>query len=173
MAFQDISKNMETALNEMSNRAFQNAGRILSENKSSAREELQKITSDDMQSIINKLENNESLTDDNISMIKLWIVGDAEEYAKVENNFSDWIEEFKRLEAIIKNYENKDIPKKDLFKFHGILEDATRLSYDIANFLEEKERINKFDTAISDGIDKDERDILVRILKGKLQSTSY
>lgn len=42
--------------------------------------------------------------------------------------------------------------------------------FNIANYLESKERIRKFESAVGDGIDENERDILMNILIGKLQS---
>jgi hypothetical protein len=121
------------------------------------------------------LQNDKQLVAEELELIKLWIIGDAESYIKMENNFQDWIEEFKRLEMVLIQYENKDCSIPDLFEIHGILEDAIRISYDIANYLEKKERIEKFLPKLSDTntlSDKD-RDILVSVLTGKLKSPDY
>ena len=87
----------------------------------------------------------------------------------MENNFQDWLQEFKRLETVLKEYDNKECSPNDLFKLHGILQDAIRISYDIANFLDNKERITKFEKAASD-VSNIDTDVLVRILTAKLQS---
>lgn len=172
MRLEKISVVMENALTRMSEGSFQQAGSILSEYKNNIREELQKKTSSEIQKINEKLNNNSQLTIEDLEMIRVWIVGDADSYTKMENNFQDWLEEFKRLEKVLQNYENKECTKNDLFKLIGILEDAIRVNYDIANFLEKQERIRKFENATKDNIDLN-REMLIKILESKLQSPDY
>jgi hypothetical protein len=169
MRLQGINKIMENALVNMSNDAFQQVGSVLSNNKNDMREAIQKETSTEMRNIIDNLKNNMAISTKEFELIKLWIVGDAESYTKMENNFQDWLQEFKRLETVLKEYDNKECSRNDLFKLHGILQDAIRISYDIANFLDHKERITKFEKAASDVSNLD-TDVLVRILTAKLQS---
>ena len=164
----NVTKVMANAKEAMSDDAFQKAASALSNAKKMVREEAQKKTSAEIEKIINKLQSNERMSTDEIGLIKAWIVGDAIGYTKMENNLQDWISEYDRLQNSLASYENKDCSSEELLKLHGILEDATRVSYDIANFLEKKDRIDKFESAAEDGLDKDERDILVKILIGKL-----
>ncbi|MEX1298037.1 MAG: hypothetical protein AB1Z81_03455, partial [Desulfotignum sp.] len=154
----------------MTEGAFQQAGSVLSQAKNMAREEAQKKSSPEIKKILNKLQSDEQISAEEIALIKAWIVGDASEYTKMENNFQDWVSEYERLQKSLASYENKDCSFKELLMLHGILEDATRVSYDIANFLENKERIRKFESAVGDGIDAREREILANVLIGKLQS---
>ena len=164
---------MKNALNSMTDDAFQGVASALSESKRVAREQLQKETSSRMKLIINKLADNKQISVDEIALVELWIIGDAESYAGEENNFNDWIEEYKRLITILLNYEKKTLGLEDLSKLSGLLEDALRVSFDIANFLEKKSRMNNFKLAVSDGLDKEERDTLVDVLKDKLRSPDY
>lgn len=166
----DVTKKMANAKETMSEGAFQQAGSALSQAKNIVREEAQKKTSPEIKEILKKLKSDEHLSAGDIVLIKAWIVGDAAGYTKMENNFQDWISEYERLCKSLTIYENKDCSFEELMTLHGILEDATRVSYDIANFLENKERIRKFEAAVGDGIDKGERDALINILIGKLQS---
>jgi hypothetical protein len=166
----DVTKTMANATEAMSEGAFQQAGSLLSQAKNSVREEAQKKSSPEIKKILKKLQTNEQISAGEVALIKAWIVGDAAEYTKMENNFQDWMSEYERLQKSIAGYENKDCSFEELLTLHGILEDATRISYDIANFLENKERIRKFESAVGDGIDEHERDVLVNILIGKLQS---
>lgn len=169
----NVTKTMANARSVLSDGAFQQAGSALSEAKNIVREEVQQKTSSELKKIIDKLQSSNPMTTEEITLIKAWIVGDAIGYTKMENNFQDWLSEYERLEKSLASYENKDCSPEDLLKLHGILEDTTRVSYDIANFLEKKDRINKFESAVADGLDKDERDILVKVLTGKLQSKNY
>jgi hypothetical protein len=166
----DVTKTMANAEQTMTEGAFQQAGSVLSQAKNFVREEAQKKSSPEIKRILKKLQSDEQLSAGEIGLIKAWIVGDAAGYTKMENNFQDWISEYERLRKSIDAYENKDCSFDELLTLHGILEDATRVSYDIANFLENKERIRKFESAVGDGIDAREREILVNVLIGKLES---
>jgi len=166
----DVTKTMANATEAMSEGAFQQAGSVLSQAKNSVREEAQRKSSPEIKKILKKLQSDEQLSAGEIALVKAWIVGDAAEYTKMENNFQDWISEYDRLRKSLAAYENRDCSHEDLLTLHGILQDATRVSYDIANYLESKERIRKFESAVGDGIDENERDILINILIGKLQS---
>ncbi|MFQ5963461.1 MAG: hypothetical protein ACE5KZ_04165 [Candidatus Scalinduaceae bacterium] len=168
-----VTKTMANARNSMSEGAFQQAGSALSAAKNIVREEMQKETSSRIEETINKLQSNRQIAAEEIALIKAWIVGDAEGYIKMENNFQDWGNEYERLEKLLKNYENKVCTAEDLLKLHGTLEDAVRVNHDIINFLEKQDRIKKFESAIADGLDKNERDTLVKVLMRKLQSPDY
>ena len=172
MNFQ-VSKIMLNALSNMSEGVFQGAAVALSENKKAAKEEFQKETSLKIKEIINKLSNNSQISLEDIALIKLWIIGDAQSYTEGENNLNDWIQEYKRLADILVTYENRNCSAEDLFKLSGLLEDAVRVSYDIANFLEKKDRVSKFQLTVSEGLDREAKKILVNVLTGKLISGEY
>ena len=169
----NVTEVMAKAKEVLSDEAFQKAGSALSEAKNIVREEAQKRTLAEIKEIIDKLQSNKRPSTEEVALIKAWIVGDAIGYSKMENNFQDWLSEYERLRKSLASYENTDCSSEELFNLHGILEDAIRVSYDIAYFLEKKERINKFESAIGDGLDENERDFLVKILIGKLQSPDY
>ena len=161
---------MADAQESMTDGAFQRAGSVLNKCKNIVREEFQRETSAQIKAVIRKLSGQEPISDQDMGLIKLWIVGDAEGYTKMENDFQDWLDEYERLRTTLNDYENKECTAEDLLKRHGILQDATRVNYDIANFLEQKDRIQKFDSATTGSLDKDGREFLARILSDKLNS---
>ncbi len=161
---------MADAQESMTDGAFQRAGSVLNKCKNIVREEFQSATSPQIKEIISKLSDQEPISDQDMDLIKLWIVGDAESYTKMENDFQGWLDEYERLRTALNDYENKECTAEDLLKRHGILQDATRVNYDIANFLEQKDRIQKFESAITGSLDKDGRAFLARILSDKLNS---
>lgn len=175
MYLEDIIKNMEDVRAKMSASAFQQLETVLNESINNIREEIQGITSEQIEKIIKKLKDNKSITVDEQAVIELWIIGDAESYTKMENNFQDWLEELKRLEVVLKDYKLKEHTLNDLFKLHGIFEDAIRLTVDITNFLDNEERINRFKTAIKSisNLEKKDRNMLINILSEKLLSPNY
>lgn len=133
------------------------------------REEIQAATSGKIQAIIRKLESREKLDSEEKELVKTWIVGDAQSHVAVENNFNDWVEEFQRLQAAISRYENREISEMDWFGLHGMVQDAMRVAADIADFLEKKERIQRFEEA-SREIDEGGADVLLMMLTAKLGS---
>jgi hypothetical protein len=157
-------------MNTMTGDAFQQAGNALSTAKNRVREELQEKTSTEMKLIISKLQSSDAMAPQDIDLIKIWIVGDAMGYEKMENNFQDWIAEYKRLETALAQYEIKECSPEELMEFHGILEDATRLSYDLSNYLEKHDRVKKFQAAVAHGIDDKGRNLLLNMLSAKLNS---
>jgi hypothetical protein len=164
---------MDGARNAMTESAFQQVGSVLSEAKNCVREESQRKSSFDVKMLIDKLEAGEPLSPTDLATVRAWVVGDAESYTKMENNFQDWLAEYDRLEQAMADYANKDCSPDDLLKLEAILEDAVRTSYDIANFLEKQERVKKFDAALADQLDESERAVLVDVLRNKLDSSRY
>ena len=169
----DVANTMADATATMSDGAFHQAGSVLSLAKNIVREDIQKKTASDIQRIISKLRSDERLSFEEISLVKTWIIGDAIGYTKMENNFEEWISEYKRLQHSLADYEKKECSSEDLLILSGLLEDAIRITYDITNYLEKKDRIQKFDSAARDGIDKKERETLANALTRKLQSSTY
>ncbi len=165
----DLSKIMKEAQENMLSEDFKRTGQVLSDIKSATREQIQKITSGEIKNIIQKLKQDGDLTKEELNIVRLWIVGDADTYTKMENNFPDWLNEFKRLEGVLGKYENKQLSRDELFRLQGILEDALRVAYDIGNFLEKRQRVKKFEEAAKDAASLD-REVLVKILKAKLDS---
>ncbi|MDD5194214.1 MAG: hypothetical protein PHQ96_00885 [Candidatus Omnitrophica bacterium] len=165
----NILKSMKKAQTSMSSEDFMLAAGMLSESKDEAREQAQNITSEKIKVALSKLKKNAVLSADDTHYLRLWIVGDAEGYTCMENSFQDWLLEFKQLVEVLSGYENKQLTLEDLFKVHGIIEDALRVSADIGNYLEKKERITKFEAAIIDEKNLD-REILINILEAKIKS---
>jgi hypothetical protein len=168
----NVTKAMANARRAMTDGAFQQAASMVSDAKNVVREEMQRQTSSKIETIIESLVSGEPITADEVALIKEWIVGDAEGYTDMENNFHDWLSEYDRLEASLAAYEGKTCSSEELTQLHGILEDATRISYDIATFLEKQERIKRFDSAVADGLNEYERDTLARLLADKVRSAN-
>ncbi len=166
----NVANAMAKARNAMTDGAFQQVGSALAEAKHIVREEAQRKTSEEMQAIIGKLRSFAPLAAEEAALIKAWIVGDAESYIKMENNFQDWLAEYARLEQSLAGYEQKDCSAAELSQLHGVLEDAIRITYDIANFLEKQDRVKKFESALAAGLGQDGGFFLANLLANKLQS---
>ncbi len=172
MQISGVAGAMRNALTSMQEGAFQKAGYVLNKNKDAVREEIQRQTADNIKQVIANLRNNKAISPRDKDMIKLWILGDAESYTMMENNFHDWINEYKRLLGVLESMERDSGSLQTLFKAQGVIEDASRVSYDIANYLEKKERIERFKNTFDHNaeLDKPLRDALADILTVKLTS---
>jgi hypothetical protein len=164
-----ISSSMKKAQDNMASEDFLLVAGLLSDTKDTARNQAQQVTAEKVKEVIQRLKKNEALTPEDIDCARLWIVGDAESYPGLENSFKEWCAEFKRLESAVREYENKELALADLFKMHGMLEDAQRIATDIGSFLEKKERIAHFERIIKD-VENLDREILINILETKLKS---
>lgn len=169
----NVTKSMANARKVMEEGAFQKTGTLINDTKNMVREDAQSKTAKEIRNIIDKLKSSKPIADYEVSLIKAWIIGDAIAYTKMENNFQDWVDEYERLEHSLIEYENKDCSPEELFKLHGILEDASRVSYDIAYFLENQDRIKKFEKAVTGNLNEKGKEFLARTLLRKLESPEY
>jgi hypothetical protein len=162
---------MNQAISNPDAEEFNRLSNVFQNRKSAIREKIKAMTAQEVRGVMRKLTENRGLSKDELDLVKLWIVGDAEAYAKMEDKYEDWIQEFKRLESVMKEAESGPEEVRDLFRGQGILEDASRIAIHIGYFLETKERIRRFEEATADLAGMD-RDLIVKILKLKLSSSS-
>jgi hypothetical protein len=174
--FKEIKTRLSSTFKEASSKndaeTFQRLATFFSQAETYLREEIQVLTRNDINVIIGKLDSNKPLTAQELDLLKLWIVGDAESYVKMENNLNDWFVEIKRIISEIEKFENLEFTLENVSTLRAILEDGNRVIYDIAFFLERKERMTKFKEATAE-LDSDERDLLSKLLRNKMQSSQY
>lgn len=136
------------------------------------REYIQDLTEEDIKKIVIRLKHNENLTAADLEKVRLWVVGDAENYVNMENNFADWQQELQRIIGEIKALQT---PKPDLAtacKLRALFRDGAQVITDIFNFVEQRERVKNFLDATRE-LDAQEREILIKLLEQKLNSTLY
>ena len=97
------------------------------------------------------------------------MVGDAEGYVKMENNFQDWLKEYQRLKDVIADWENKVASVEELVEVHGVLEDAIKVADAMAHYLDDQERVARFENAINNLNAEDNR-FIANLLKSMLAS---
>ena len=133
------------------------------------REQIQAETSDQILEIIQKLKSNKDITDTDLMLTRLWIVGDAAAYVEMENDYQSWLDEINRLFSEIERLKVQELTLKNMYKLSGIVRDAIRVTGDIVFFKQQQERINKFENA-SKQLNSDNKRVLADILKQKLES---
>lgn len=168
----EINNNYNAAEKNNDAASYQRLASAVSEYEIQLREYIQDITKGDISRIIQKLESQKEISAEELKFIKLWIVGDAEYYTRLENNFSDWLAEVKRIIGEINKINTAEPDFEAASRLRAMLEDGKRVIYDIAFFLEKKEREAKF-TEASLELDKEEKDLLAKLLKSKLTSKEF
>jgi hypothetical protein len=161
----DAEKNKDAA-------SYQRLATIFSEYEIQLREHIQEITKEEISRIIQKLESQKEINPEELKFVKLWIVGDAEYYTRMENNFNDWLIEVKRIVDEINKINAAEPDFEAASRLRAMLEDGKRVIYDISFFLEKKEREAKFTEATLE-LDKEEKELLVKLLRSKLASKEF
>ena len=141
----------------------------LVKSKNSIRQAIEQATAGAVAAIIDKLEKNQPLNDAEKQTVKLWVVGDAEGYVKSENNFQDWLEEYRRLMDVIAAWESKTDSIQELVEVHGVLEDAIKLADAVAHYLEDRERVSRFENAMT-SMNAEDSKFIAGMLKSMLNS---
>lgn len=136
------------------------------------REHIQETTKAEIQALTERLRTGAALTSEELALLRLWVVGDAEHYIKFENNFGDWLSELKRVVGEIGRLPEASDSVQNAFQLRALLRDGIRVAWDIYHYLEHKERIDAFDGATHE-LDQDERKTLVSILQHKLSSKEF
>ncbi|HSA32069.1 MAG TPA: hypothetical protein P5160_09775 [Candidatus Omnitrophota bacterium] len=136
------------------------------------REYIQAQTGADIKMVINKLRSGKDLSDEEMELIKLWIVGDAQYYTQLENNVKDWGEELKRLVAEIARHKDSPATVETASYLRGLFRDGSRVITDIFYYLEQKDRIARFQEA-SWKHDLSDRAILINLLEQKITSPDF
>ncbi len=158
-----------TAKENMTTSDYWKLSTTLSEAEEGLREYIQEITSDQITLIINKLQGKDTLSKEDLDFIKLWIVQDADSYAKLENNFNDWVAEIDRLMGEYSKFVESDMNYEEASRLRSMLLDGIRVLGDIVFFLKQKDRVKNF-TEATGQLNEEERDLLIRLLRGKMIS---
>ncbi len=167
---ENILRIMENAQDNMLSDDFMRLSGILRTNKAAVRERIHEMTSEEMSHVIWKFNINEPLSPQEMDLVKLWIVGADETYTEMENRFQKWAEELKLLAKELKPFDSDDLTVRDYFRLQGVLDDAIRISANIGNFLELKERTERFHR-LAQNMSPTDKELLTKILKMKLDNT--
>lgn len=138
--------------------------------ESYVREVQQSMWSTEAIQTIHKLEKDESLETCDLDLLRVFLISDAERYLALENNFADWTNELSRLmDDLVRRVATVD--RHTIADLRGVLKDAMRLVPDIRNFLDEKQRVTKFDNALNE-LDATSRKMLIKLLSEQLASST-
>jgi hypothetical protein len=167
--YKELNQSFEDAERKSDEGSYHKLLAILNDLEGYMREYIQDTTQDEIKKLLNKLRNGGDLTRDELQSMKLWIVGDAAHYTRMENNFDDWTQELKRLTDEINCRKSPNPDLETAVELRALLQDGIRLLPNIIYFLQEKSRVNKFHVAAYE-LDRKERAFLIELLKEKMVS---
>ncbi|MFP4473486.1 MAG: hypothetical protein ACLFPX_06430 [Candidatus Omnitrophota bacterium] len=152
--------------------AYSRLSTIFEELDGYMREQMQAMTSQDIKAIISRISAGEDLSSEDLALVKMWIVGDAETYTRLENNVQEWKKELDRLVNEINEMRDKPADVQTAVKLRGLFRDGVRVISDIFFYVEQKDRVARFQEATRQ-LDAQERALLVDLLEQKMSSKEY
>lgn len=126
--------------------------------------------------IISKLKWNKPLSPEDMQIIEKWVVGDAEYYTEIENNYNDWVEECKRLHHLLGLYTSSDTGDDEvrLLKLSALLTDLKYTLDDVIRYTAARDRVERFRQSMGSGeLDKKTKKWLAGMIKEQLASSEY
>jgi hypothetical protein len=133
------------------------------------REQIQAVTATQVMPLIDKLRADGPVGPADLELIRLWLVGDAEYYVKMENNFPAWVSELDRLIGVLRQLREEAMTPSSMSRMEAAVRDALRVASDIAFYRQQEERIRSFQNATR-SLSREDKEALADILAQKLHS---
>jgi hypothetical protein len=133
------------------------------------REQVQAITAAQVAPLISKLRADGPVGPADLELIRLWVVGDAEHYVKMEKDSRGWIAELDRLLEALGQLRTESMIPSTLGRMEATIRDALRVAGDIVFYRQEEERIRSFQNATR-SLTREDKRMLADILEQKLSS---
>jgi hypothetical protein len=149
--------------------SFQSITPQLTKLANALRENYQMSVATPIMAVIAKLKGTAELSPDDIKLIEGFMIGDAEAYTRMENDFQGWIAELDRL---VKSLSDKGdrLQGPAILDAIGEVQDAQRVLGDICNYLEQQERVARYRRTTAQALTPEGRGMLVEILQRQLAS---
>ena len=148
---------------------FQHLSAVLAKLQERLREQLQSATQAEIAAAIVTLEAGADPTQAQLDLIRLWVVGDAEHYVRLEADYRTWLTELDRLAGELVRVQGPTFAIADLTRLAALTRDAQRVLADIEYFKQEEARVQRFEHAAK-GLTADDKRTLAGILRQKLAS---
>ena len=128
---------------------------------------MQAQTSAEISTIIKKCVDDAELNDQEMALIRMWMVSDAAFYTEMENDYPDWIRELGRLVGELARLGGAEKSPDSLGKMSGVTRDAIRVIGAIAFYNDQRERVQRFDKNTAT-LDARQKLLLADLLRSKL-----
>jgi hypothetical protein len=120
------------------------------------------------QALVRKLEDGTALTADELKTIRTLIVGDADYYLKYDDDFDRSKNELGKILDQIRRLQSNDLDLETLMHVGVLCREASNVLAATTHYLEQKERVRRFEQATHGPINADAGRVLARIIKGMM-----
>lgn len=171
-----LKSQLETSLRSLNTDQLESASLPIGDLRNVLRETIQEKLRDPIEDIVRKLKRDENLLPDDIQKIEKWLIGDAEYYTEIENNFNDWVGECKRLQNLLGLYTHSDIENDEikLFKLNALITDLKYTLDNVIRYVGAKDRVKRFRGSIAAGtLDKDSKKWLADMITRQLAFAEF
>jgi len=171
-----LNENLERGLKNKDIEALEEAEIPLRQLQDHVRESIQAGLRESAEHLYKKLKRGEDLTPDDMNTLEKWVVGEAEYYVEIENNYNDWINECERLRNILTAYTSPGMNEDEiqLFKLNAFLTDLQFTLRDVKRYSESANRVKRFrENAMSGNIDNNDKKRLADLIGKQLVSEEF
>ena len=136
-----------------------------------ARETMQASLNRQYLGIVRKLEGDQSLDNDELKLIELIIVGEAESFLRHESDIGQWQEELETLIAKTEAAQSSGLDSVEkLMRVRALCRDSGDVANRIALFYREKERVDSFRQATAGPLTTETRRTLAGVIRAMVVS---
>ena len=167
-----LTTELDKSLNSLNGDDLEKASLPLNQLMKDVRETIQDNLSEPAKLIINKLRKDQQLTYEETKLIEKWIVGDAEYYSRIENNFDDWVQECRRLHSLLSTYTLSSVEK--LLNLNALLVDLKNTLNDVVRYVEARDRVKMFQSSLDTGsLSREAKNSLAEMIEQQLYSYDF
>ena len=118
------------------------------------------------QPLVRKLRDGTTLTPDEMQMLRTLIVGDADYYLKYDDDFDRSKSELLKIVDQIRQLQSSEPDTATLMHVAVLCREASTLLAATEHYLEQKERVRRFEQATRGPIDREAGHTLARLIEG-------
>lgn len=167
-----LTTELGRSLNSLNAEDLEKASLPLNQLIEDVRETIQDTLSEPAKQIINKLRKDQQLTYEETKMIEKWIIGDADYYSRIENNFDDWVQECRRLHSLLSTHTLSSVEK--LLNLNALLVDLKNTLNDVVRYVEARDRVKMFQSSIGTGsLSREVKNSLAEMIEQQLYSYDF
>jgi hypothetical protein len=120
------------------------------------------------QPLLAKLQSGTTLSADDLKTLRSLIVGDADQYLKYDDDFERSKSELRRILDQIRRLQSRDLDLETLMHLRVLCREASSALAPTMHYLEQKERVQRFEEHTRGPLDRDAGRVLAGIIKHML-----
>jgi hypothetical protein len=171
-----INEDLIQGLNGKNIESLESVKAPLEQLQKHVRESLQANLRESTTGLVKRLRKDMNITGEDLKTIEKWLVGDAEYYTKIENNFQEWVAECKRLVDLLGGYTSSNYAEDEssLFTLNALLTDLRFTLEDVIRYVYSSDRVKSFRNQLKLGeISAEDKLVLADLIERQLYSEEF